>query len=128
MSRLNLLLLRDSFAICKLAPDTVVPSAHSDKLSLLVHGGGEITWVGPATDAPVAAEISTGWRCFLIEQSADLSEPGILASVLTPLAAAKIGIFATSTFSRDVVLVKSNQIVHAIKALAQAGHRVGNEV
>ena len=65
-------------------------------------------------------------RCFRIEQRFDFSTPGILASVLGPLAEAGIGIFATSTFSTDYILVKAKDVVGAIKALARAGHRVEN--
>ena len=69
-------------------------------------------------------EIDPGWRCFRIEQRFDFSTPGILASVLGPLAEAGIGIFATSTFSTDYVLVKATDSERAAETLRMAGHTV----
>jgi hypothetical protein len=57
-------------------------------------------------------------------QSFDFGVPGILASVLEPLAKAGIGIFASSTFSTDYVLVKEQDVDRAMEALQTAGHRI----
>jgi uncharacterized protein len=71
------------------------------------------------------AEVSgVGWRCLRIDQVFAFGVPGILASVLQPLAAARIGIFATSTFSTDYVLVKADHLDAAIEVLEHAGHRI----
>jgi uncharacterized protein len=43
---------------------------------------------------------------------------------LEPLADAKIGIFAISTFDTDYVLVKADEVAQAIDALRRAGHNV----
>jgi hypothetical protein len=49
---------------------------------------------------------------------------GVLSSVLEPLAKAGISIFAISTFDTDYVMVKSEQLEAATKALRVAGHTV----
>ena len=65
-----------------------------------------------------------GWIAFSI----DTSEPipfdlvGILLSIAKPLADAKIGIFALSTFNTDHVLIKEANLEKAKEALEEAGH------
>jgi hypothetical protein len=44
--------------------------------------------------------------------------------VLEPLARAGIGIFATSTFSTDYVLVKAGDVERAVQTLQAAGHHI----
>jgi len=47
---------------------------------------------------------------------------GVLASLLDPLAAARIPIFAISTFDTDYVLIKHETLETALVALRGAGH------
>ena len=127
MPNLTLSLLNTPYAVCRLAPETPVEPLPPGAFSLLVRASDETTLVCPEANAPAGAEVDPGWRCFRIEQSFGFETPGILASVLGPLAEAGIGIFATSTFSTDYVLVKAGQVVQAIKAMARAGHRIAKE-
>lgn len=90
----------------------------------MVQAVEETTLVCPLHQVPPEAETDAGWRCFRIMQNFDFGVPGILASVLEPLAKAGIGIFATSTFSTDYVLVKEQDVDRAVEALQAAGHRV----
>lgn len=124
---LTLSLLADPYAVCRLPAGTSAQAPAPGAFSLLVQAAEETTLVCPPDQAPAAAEIDAGWRCFRIEQSFDFSVPGILASVLEPLAGAGIGIFATSTFSTDYVLVKTADTDKAVTALEDAGHSVRNE-
>ena len=48
-------------------------------------------------------------------------QTGILLQVLKPLAEAKIGIFALSTFDTDYVLVKDHAFESALQALTAGG-------
>jgi len=54
----------------------------------------------------------------------DLSLTGVLASILDPLAAAKLSIFAVSTYDTDYVLVRTQSLMAAIACLSAAGHEV----
>ena len=121
---LTLSLLTDAYAVCRLPAGTPVSSPEPGAFSLLVQAVEETTLVCPLHQAPSGAEIDAGWRCFRIMQNFDFGVPGILASVLEPLAKAGIGIFATSTFSTDYVLVKEQDADHAMEALRAAGHRI----
>jgi hypothetical protein len=122
---LALSLLEDTYAVCRLPAGTAVKPPPGS-FSLAVQAIEETTLVCPLRQAPPEAETDAGWRCFRIEQSFDFSVPGILASVLEPLAKAGIGIFATSTFSTDYVLVKEQDVGRAMEALRAAGHQVGS--
>jgi hypothetical protein len=86
MPSLNLSLLKDFYAVCRFPTGTPVAAPSPGSFSLLVQATEETTLVCPLDLAPSEAEIDAGWRCFRIEQSFDFSVPGILASVLTPLA------------------------------------------
>jgi uncharacterized protein len=124
MPALTLSLLPETHAICRLPAGEPVHLSSSSSFRMLVHAVEETTIVCPVSEAPPGAEIDAGWRCFRILQSFDFSVPGILASVLQPLANAGIGIFATSTFSTDYVLVKSADHERAAEVLREAGHKL----
>jgi hypothetical protein len=121
---LTLSLLADSYAVCRFPTGMPVNSPEPGAFSLLVQAVEETTLVCPLHQAPPEAEVDVGWRCFRIMQNFDFGVPGILASVLEPLAKAGIGIFATSTFSTDYVLVKEKDADRAMEALQAAGHRI----
>ncbi|WP_067819073.1 ACT domain-containing protein [Actinomadura kijaniata] len=53
-----------------------------------------------------------------------LDVPGMLASVVAPLAEAGISVFVTSTYHADLVLVPEGSLEDAVKALGEAGHTV----
>ena len=121
---LTLTLLADTYAICRLPVGEPVAAPRPGSFSLLVYAREETTFVCPSDQVPAGADVEAGWRCFGIEQTFDFSIPGILVSVLSPLAQAGIGIFATSTFSTDYVLVKAFDAERAVEALRAAGHVV----
>lgn len=124
MPALTLQLLDNPYAVCRLPTGVGAPSPAPGQFSLLIQAVEETTMVCPLDQAPQGAEIDSGWRCFRILQIFDFSVPGILASVLNPLAQAGVGIFASSTFSTDYVLVKADDLERAIEALTAAGHQI----
>jgi hypothetical protein len=54
----------------------------------------------------------------------DLSEVGVLAALVAPLAAAGVSVFTISTFETDYLLVQGIQLREAIVAFRNAGHTV----
>jgi hypothetical protein len=124
MPALTLSLLPETYAVCRLPAGQELQAPSPGSFRLLVHAVEETTIVCPASEAPAGAQIDAGWRCLHILQTFDFSVPGILASVLQPLANAGIGIFATSTFSTDYVLVKAIDHEQATTVLRAAGHEV----
>lgn len=124
MPSLTLSLLDETYAVCRLPPNAPVDLVPRGSYAAVVHAPEETTLVCSLGDAPPHAQVDPGWRCLRIEETFAFSMPGILASVLGPLAEAGIGIFATSTFSTDYVLVKAGDLEHAVEALRKAGHTV----
>ena len=61
---------------------------------------------------------SHNWRVLKIKESSSLNTSGVLNSVLTPLAEAKIGIFSMSTFDSDIILFQQDDYENVIKALS----------
>jgi uncharacterized protein len=128
---LDLELLGEDYAVCRLPVGSTVPNG------LLAHAsrGGvvSVTWTPdevsimcPTAHAPDGASVETPWRCFRVAGPVNLALTGILASIVSPLADARVNIFAFSTFDTDYLLVPSVRLGEAIAALAAAGHRVSS--
>ncbi len=125
MTKLDLRVLEGEYAICRLEASAPVPtwamgegfwsmSCSPEELSIVCHQGR----------VPPEIEAERGWRCIGLVGPFDFGLFGILASVLNPLAEARVGIFALSTYSTDYVLVKAGDLDRAVAALKQAGHVV----
>lgn len=127
--RLKLTLTRDRLTVCQLSGDAPLPpwAAEPGPIVSVTRTPGELTIVCPDGRAPAATRQEAGWRALRIQGPLDFSLTGILASVLEPLARARIGIFAVSTFDTDYVLVKETRADAAVQALRAAGHEVALE-
>ena len=69
-------------------------------------------------------ERDDGWKGFRIQGPLDFSLIGILSKISGILTDHKIGIFAVSTYNTDYILVKEENIEHALKVLSSEGYRV----
>jgi hypothetical protein len=122
---LTLQLIPGEFAICRLPPTRPVPAwAGSTVFSSVTRTNEELSILCPAAQVPAAVKHEAGWRLLKLKGPFAFTETGILASVLAPLAAAKIGILATATFDTDYVLIKAEKLDEALPALGAAGHTV----
>lgn len=128
---LDLVLLPREYAVCRLDSGTALP--------LELQGGGpengggvlSVTWtpteisiICTADRAPSGGVVNTPWRCLRVNGPVNLALTGILASLVNPLADARVNIFAFSTHDTDYVLVPAVRLNEALAALATAGHRV----
>lgn len=84
----------------------------------------ELSIVCAEAAAPEGARVERGWACLVLEGPIPFTETGVLSGLLAPLAGAKVGIFAISTFDTDYLLVKHVQLDTAVTALRQAGHHI----
>jgi hypothetical protein len=111
-----------SFAVCRLAAGSALPewfrpgpfatvSWTDDELSILCHD----------SQVPETVQCERGWRCLMLQGPFAFDQTGILLQVLQPLAEAKIGIFALSTFDTDYVLVKEHAFEATLQALVASG-------
>ncbi len=114
----------ERLAVARLEPREAVPAwATAGDLWSLARSEDELSIVCADADVPAGvASVERDWRALQLAGPIPFGLTGILASVLSPLAAAEIAIFAFSTFDTDYVLVKSPDLVHALEALRGAGH------
>jgi hypothetical protein len=84
----------------------------TDELSLVV---GEAL-------VPEGSLAERGWVAFRVTGTLDFGLTGILAELTRPLAAARVSIFALSTYDTDYLLVKDAAMSTARTALEAAGH------
>ena len=77
----------------------------------------------PKDRAPQGVATDTTWRC-LRAGAVSLTQTGVLAALVEPLAAARVNIFAFSTHDTDYLLVPAVRLDEAIAALSAAGHRI----
>lgn len=118
---MNLTLLPETYAIWKLPASAPLPQV---PFFAAIRTGEELSLVTEETWAPSGVPCERGWRALKVAGPLDFSLTGILAALAVPLAAAKVPIFALSTFDTDYVLVKETQLTAAVAALESAGHTV----
>ena len=123
MSSLHLTVQARMLAVCRLAPETPLPSwsIHGPLISI-TRTADELSIVCPEEQIPDGITIERGWRSLKVEGPLDFALTGILADLAGTLASAGISIFAISTFDTDYLLVKEKVLQEAINALVNAGH------
>jgi uncharacterized protein len=77
----------------------------------------ELSLLVEAAAVPPGMQMEADWRGLKLEGPFAFNEVGILAGILTPLAAAGISILAVSTFDTDYVFVKNDRFEEALKIL-----------
>src|SRR6195256_1024151 len=123
--RLELSLLAERFAITRLAADSPIPSwATEGPFFSVTRTGEELSVVTELSRVPADAQSQPGWRVLKVHGPFVLSEIGVLAALATPLAEARISLFAVSTFDTDYLLVASETLSAAVAALERAGHTI----
>lgn len=75
---------------------------------------------------PSGVRVEAGWRALAVQGPLDFDLTGIIAALAAPLAAARISIFAVSTYDTDYVLVRDRDLERAVLALRGAGHSVSD--
>lgn len=125
MSRLRFTVVPGAYVVVRLAPDAAVPpGALVPPFHSVTRTPSELSVVCPEAAAPPGALVETGWALLRLVGPFPFSMVGVLSSVLGPLAASEVSIFALSTFDTDYVLVKRERLAAAISALTAAGHEL----
>jgi hypothetical protein len=122
---LELSLLPERFAITRLAADSPIPAwATEGPFFSVTRTGDELSVVTELSRVPADIQSQPGWRVLKVHGPFALSEIGVLAALATPLAEARISLFAVSTFDTDYLLVASETLSAAVAALERAGHTI----
>ncbi|MFI5913773.1 ACT domain-containing protein [Dactylosporangium sp. NPDC051541] len=126
---LDLALLPGDYAICRLPAGSAMPAGFAEAgtsgaVVSVTWTPEEVSILCPADLAPAGAAVETPWRCLRVAGPVQLTLTGVLASIVSPLADARVNIFAFSTFDTDYLLVPAVRLNEALSALSAAGHRV----
>jgi hypothetical protein len=122
---IELSILPYRLAICRLDPSAQAPKpALEGEFFSVTRTPDELSFLVPEENAVKGARVEGGWRAFKVKGPLDFSLTGILSSIAAPLAAAKISIFALSTFDTDYILVKEAHLEQADRVLREAGFKI----
>ena len=114
-----------SFAVCRFPVGTEMPHwFHPGGFASVTWTGEELSIVCDEAMVPEDVQCEREWSCLMLQGPFPFHMTGVLLQVLQPLAAARIGIFAISTFDTDYVLVKQHDFEDARRALIEAGMTV----
>ena len=121
---MQLILLPDTFAICRLSPTQDIPqwAQYNKTLLSITYTADELSLVCLQSAVPSGVQYEGSWKVIKVHGPLDFSLTGILVALAAPLAAASIPIFAISTFDTDYLLLKEEHITQAKLVFEQNGH------
>lgn len=127
--RLPLVLLRARLAVARLGARDAIPAwALADaSLSCIARTPVELSVLIDESLVPDGVRAERGYRALMVRGPLPFDLVGIFASIVQPLAEARLSIFALSTFDTDYVLVKEHDLDAALASLGRAGHAVEPE-
>lgn len=118
-------LIPGPFAVCRLAADAPVPQwAWNGPFSSVTRTSEELSIVCSAEDLPPDVHPVQHWICLKIEGPFALSQVGILASFIAPLAENGVPVFVIATYDTDYILIREEFWGVACDALQRAGHEL----
>lgn len=120
---MDLKVLPENFAVCRLLPETKTAWVEGGFSSVTVTPS-EVSVVCETRFVPDDVKHEPGWRCLRVQGTFDFDAVGVLAALAVPLAEAGVPILALSTFDTDYLLVKDSRLPDAVSALENAGHTV----
>lgn len=120
----NLLLLPNTFAICRLPGDVSIPTWATGDFISITRNADELSIVCPQDQVPGYVKTEREWRCLRVAGTLDFAEVGVLSALAGPLAGAGISIFVVSTFDTDYLMVRETDLERAVVVLGETGHGV----
>jgi len=122
---MNLKIMERDYAVCQLPPEANIPDwALPSSFFSISRTESELSIVCEKNLVPSEVKCEVGWRIFKVGGTLDFSLTGVLASIASPLAQAKVSIFAISTYDTDYVLVKQESLERATEALRSSGFTI----
>ena len=122
---LELTLLDGDYVICWLPPSSSVPSwvNEGEGFVNVSHCEDELSIVCRAEKVPTDIKQENGWAAIKLNNLLGLDEPGAVLSAVKPISSAGLGVFVISTFYRDYLLVRADQLDKVKDLMQEAGHQ-----
>jgi aminoglycoside 6'-N-acetyltransferase I len=122
---LRIILMPDRFTFCKLEARAPIPGwATQNGFFSITRTADELSIVCREDVVSDSVQCEPDWRCLRVAGTIPFTAVGVLASLTVPLAEARVGVFALSTFDTDYLLVKEEDLPAAIVVLQGRGHTV----
>ena len=116
---LVLSLMKTPFAVCRLdASASVPPWAQPSELTSVTWTEDELSILAPEACVPHDTLAQRGFRALKVHGPLPFHLVGILSTLLTRLADAKVSVFTISTYETDYILVPKAQLQDAVDALS----------
>jgi len=123
--KLTFIILRETFAICRLDKDAPIPDwVFQGNLFSVTRTKDELSIVCPQINVPKGIICNQGWSCLKVRGPLDLSSTGIISSIAATLERENISLFPISTYDTDYVMVKEKHLEKAVFALTGTGQRI----
>jgi len=128
---MNLIVLADRLAVCRLAPDAPVPAwaglGEIAGLAGAMRTAEELSVVCGFDRVPADVTAKGPMRAFRMDGPLPFDAIGIAAGLSTVLAATSIPLLMLATFNTGYVLVDERRIQHAVQAFTDLGYTVNEE-
>lgn len=125
----NLRILPGRYSVCSVPPDTSLADLEpGDGIWSVTRSGDQLTVLVPEAAAGTDWQIEPGWRCLEVAGPLEFSQIGVLSALTTALAEAEISVYAISTYSTDLILMKEAAVERARDVLSRNGHQVIGEI
>ena len=124
VGKLHLLALPRRYAVCRQAGGSDVSWAKGE-LVVIAHSRSEAmttTIICEEQAVPAGIEQDPGWQAIRFAGAFGFGEVGVLSSILSVLAEAKVPVLAVSTFETDYLLIKAHRFDRVREVLEEAGH------
>ena len=120
--KLRLTILENLYTIHRFPPNHAIPDQVYESEFYSISKSEEELSIACSSSIQLNSEKSeVGWSCIKVIGPLDFSLTGILAEISAVLAKSEISIFAISTFDTDYILLKSEKLPFAKKALLESG-------
>src|SRR5262245_59886953 len=113
----------ETYTVVRLPRDEALPAWVVGPFVSVTRTQDELSVVCRAGAVPPGVRHEPGWSCLRVAGTLDFALVGALSSLVGPLAAAGVSVFAVSTFDTDYLLVREGDVNRTWTALERAGHR-----
>jgi hypothetical protein len=119
--RFTLSILPEKLGILHLSKNSPIPSwaIENSNFSSITKTSDELSIISPQEKIPGGILAEKNWRAFKVKGPLGFTLTGIVSSLSTPLAEAKISILYISTYETDYLLVEEKNLDKATKILGK---------